>query len=91
MVFKMNQIYKEALRDARMVYRLVNLRMSFLSWMTNKDMKSAKAEKEKERILNEPDTGIRATIATVYNNEAERQFWWKTFFEEYNRLVSQEG
>ena len=82
----MNQIYKEALKDARMVYRIVSLQMSFLSWMKNKDMKSARAEKEKERVLNEPDTGIRATIATAYNNEQERQFYWKTFFEEYKRL-----
>lgn len=82
----MNQIYKEAIRDAKGTHKAVCLKTSGLDWMQNREMKCAVADKEKEKILNEPDIGIRATVAVVYNDE-EKQFYWKTFFNEYNRLT----
>ncbi len=85
----MNQIYKEALKDARDIHRIVCLKMRGLDWMNNREMKIAIAEREKEKILDEPGTGIRATVATAYNDE-EKQFYWKTFFNEYNRLLEAE-
>lgn len=86
----MKQIFKEARKDAHMVHKTVRLQMSFLHWMKSYDMKSEKANRLKEKLLNVPEVGIRDTVATAYD-EKERQFYWKTFHDEYVKLNSQES
>ncbi|HDY89843.1 MAG TPA: hypothetical protein ENH82_17215 [bacterium] len=81
----MKEIYKESQKDAAATYKLVKLKMSFLYWVNNHDTKVTAAEKTKDDILNLPEVGIRDTIAQCYN-EDERQFYWKTFHDEYGRL-----